>query len=216
MAHHAIKRLGPTGLIAIFVAIAVSMLAMAAGTASATTEKKKSPAAATAAAPKGDDYSADVTGTTNDGRDVAGTFTPRKFQKVGKKVVAKGVLEGTISGGNKAPRTFKRSVSMPVAVEHHVADSGVGGGGRMAPAAAPAAVTCDVLNLVLGPLDLNLLGLEIHLDTVVLDIIANPAGGLLGQLLCAVANLLSGGPLAGLLRQLADVLNQILGQLNTP
>ena len=52
---------------------------------------------------------------------------------------------------------------------------------------------------MLGPLDLNLLGLEIHLDTVVLDIIANPAGGLLGELLCAVANLLDGGPLGGLL-----------------
>ena len=47
MAHHAIKRVGPTGLIAIFVALAISMLAMAAGTASATTEKK-SPTAATA------------------------------------------------------------------------------------------------------------------------------------------------------------------------
>jgi hypothetical protein len=190
------------------------MLAMAAGTASATTEKK-SPTAATAAAPKADDYSADVTGTTNDGRDVTGKFTPRKFQVVNKKLVAKGMLSGTITGGDKAPRKFHRAVSMPVMVDDTVATTGVGGG-RMAPAAAPAAVTCDVLNLVLGPLDLNLLGLEIHLDTVVLDIIANPAGGLLGQLLCAVANLLSGGPLAGLLSQLADLLNQILGQLNLP
>ena len=75
MAHHAIKRLGPTGLIAIFVAIAISMLAMAAGTASATTEKKSSTAAT--AAPKADNYSVDVEGTASDGRDVTGTFTPR-------------------------------------------------------------------------------------------------------------------------------------------
>ena len=50
-----------------------------------------------------------------------------------------------------------------------------------------------MLNLVLGPLDLNLLGLEVHLDKVVLDIIAvTGAGNLLGNLLCAVAGLLDG------------------------
>ena len=32
--------------------------------------------------------------------------------------------------------------------------------------AAAAAATCHILNLVLGPLDLNLLGLKIHLDKV--------------------------------------------------
>jgi len=204
MAHQAIKRVGPTGLLAIFVAIAISMLAMAAGTASATTEKK-SPTAATAAASKADKYSADVTGTTSDGREVTGKFTPRKFQVVNNKVVAKGMLEGTISGGDK-DRTFKRSVAMPLNVTDSLAAS-TAGGGRM----APAAISCDVLNLVLGPLDLNLLGLVIHLDQVVLDITAVPAGGLLGQLLCSLAG---GGPLAGLLGQIADLLNQILGQLN--
>jgi len=208
MAHHAIKRLGPNGLVAIFVAIAMSMLAMAAGTASATTDKK-SGAAATAAAPRADNYSKAVTGTTSDGRTVTGKFTPRKFHVVNKKLVAKGMLSGTISGGNKAPRSFHRAVTMPV--EKVIAG---------APASGQAVGTCDILNLVLGPLDLNLLGLEIHLDTVVLDIVANPAGGLLGDLLCAVANLLDGGPLGGLLGnlllQLQGLLNQILGALNLP
>jgi hypothetical protein len=32
--------------------------------------------------------------------------------------------------------------------------------------------TCDILHLTLGPLDLNLLGLVVHLDQVVLDITA--------------------------------------------
>ena len=46
---------------------------------------------------------------------------------------------------------------------------------------------------MLGPLDLNLLGLEVHLDPVVLDIVAQPGpGNLLGNLLCAVAGLLDG------------------------
>ena len=74
---------------------------------------------------------------------------------------------------------------------------------------------CDVLHLVLGPLDLDLLGLQVHLDKVVLDIVAaTGAGNLLGNLLCAVTGLLDGGPLAGLLGQLNDLLNQILDALN--
>ena len=75
--------------------------------------------------------------------------------------------------------------------------------------------SCAILNLVLGPLDLNLLGLVVHLDQVVLNITAVPgAGNLLGNLLCAVANLLNGGsPLSTLLNNLVDLLNQILGSL---
>ena len=73
--------------------------------------------------------------------------------------------------------------------------------------------TCDILHLELGPLDLDLLGLQIHLDKIVLDITAQSGpGNLLGNLLCAVANLLNGG-LSGILGQLANLLNQILGQL---
>jgi len=80
---------------------------------------------------------------------------------------------------------------------------------------AANAAACDILNLVLGPLDLNLLGLEIHLQRVVLDIVAVAgAGNLLGNLLCSVAGLLDGTPLAGLLGQLQTLLNQILGALN--
>jgi hypothetical protein len=64
--------------------------------------------------------------------------------------------------------------------------------------------TCDILNLTLGPLDLNLLGLRVQL---------------LGNLLCAAAGLLdppTGGG-GGWHRQSAPVdrrvVNQILGQL---
>ncbi len=75
--------------------------------------------------------------------------------------------------------------------------------------------SCSILNLVLGPLDLNLLGLTVHLNQVVLNITAIPgAGNLLGNLLCAVANLLNGGgTLSTLLNQLTALLNQILAAL---
>ena len=67
---------------------------------------------------------------------------------------------------------------------------------------------CDILNLDLGPLHLNVLGLVIDLQEVVLDITAVPgAGNLLGNLLCAVAGLLDGnGPLQGI----GALLNRLL------
>jgi hypothetical protein len=49
---------------------------------------------------------------------------------------------------------------------------------------------CPILDLVLGPLDLNLLGLMVHLDRVHLTITARQGGGILGDLLCSLA----GGP----------------------
>src|SRR5215210_77396 len=51
---------------------------------------------------------------------------------------------------------------------------------------------CPVLDLTLGPLDLNLLGLMVHLDRVHLTITADSNGGLLGSLLCSLAG--RGGP----------------------
>ncbi|NYJ00950.1 type IV secretory pathway VirB2 component (pilin) [Nocardioides thalensis] len=144
-----------------------------------------------------------------------GRFVPSSFEVVGEEIVAHGTVTGLAHEKGDRTRKVSEDVSLPVAL------SGATGGGQatmrgpgLAGGMAAAAATCDVLNLVLGPLDLNLLGLEIHLDQVVLDIIANPAGGLLGDLLCAVANLLDGGPLAGLLAQLTDLLEQILGALN--
>jgi hypothetical protein len=151
-----------------------------------------------------------VRGTTDDGRKVFGTFTPSSFEMSDGKLMANGTLDMVVRGKGKPEALPTETVSMEVVGAN--APSTTAAGGKGMPAAA--AGTCDILNLVLGPLDLNLLGLEIHLDTVVLDIIANPAGGLLGQLLCAVANLLSSGPLAGLLTQLQALLTQILGVLN--
>jgi hypothetical protein len=71
--------------------------------------------------------------------------------------------------------------------------------------------TCQILNLTLGPLDLNLLGVMVHLNTVVLNITAvSGAGNLLGNLLCAVAHLLDGG---GPLSNLTGLLNNIFRNL---
>jgi hypothetical protein len=79
----------------------------------------------------------------------------------------------------------------------------------------PEPTTCPILHLDLGPLDLNLLGLHVHLNEVVLDVEAIPgAGNLLGNLLCAIAGLLDGVDLSGilgdLLRNLVDALVRLL------
>jgi hypothetical protein len=75
---------------------------------------------------------------------------------------------------------------------------------------ASATGTCDILNLVLGPIHLDLLGLVIDLDQVVLNITAQAApGNLLGNPLCAVAGLLDGprplGARAGLLNRILAI-----------
>jgi hypothetical protein len=87
---------------------------------------------------------------------------------------------------------------------------------RVAPGTvAPSVAGCQVLDLVLAPLDLDLLGLTVHLDRVHLNITAVPgAGELLGNLLCAVAGLLDSSQLLSLGTILSNLLNSILGILN--
>jgi hypothetical protein len=55
----------------------------------------------------------------------------------------------------------------------------------------PAAATCPVLDLMLGPIHLNLLGLDVTTSQICLTITATQGGGLLGDLLCSLANLLN-------------------------
>jgi hypothetical protein len=84
---------------------------------------------------------------------------------------------------------------------------------------APSAqAVCDILFLDLQPLSLDLLGLQVLLSRVTLDVNALPgAGNLLGNPLCALVGLLDSGPLGGLLGQvlqnLLTAINQLLNGL---
>ena len=129
-------------------------------------------------------FSTTVAGTVA-GVGATGTMVISHFSSKSGQILASGIATLTDVNGQVTKFPFS---TLPVSV---------------------ARATCEILELTLGPLDLNLLGLVIHLDRVNLLIVANPAGGLLGQLLCAIANLLSGG-LQNALQQLVNLLNQLL------
>ena len=82
----------------------------------------------------------------------------------------------------------------------------------------PAAqASCGILDLVLGPLHLDLLGLVVDLNQVVLDITAvTGAGNLLGNLLCAVVGLLDIPGAIAAITHILDNINNILSGLTVP
>ena len=142
------------------------------------------PALASAQGRAAQDLLVPITGT-GVGSIFTGTLDINRFAMTDQGLVAIGTVTGTLVDTAGNVTTFVRNVSIPTAV---------------------AETSCAILNLDLGPLDLNLLGLTVHLNEVVLDIEAVPgAGNLLGNLLCAVAGLLDSP--GGLTR----VLNEILG-----
>jgi hypothetical protein len=151
--------------------------------------------------------SAPVTGSFTDASGApgtfVGTFTPTHFDADETNVIATGTLVGTLtdSAGTQLG-SVTQTISTPLDRS----------GNTGASTRALAAPSCQILDLRLQPLDLDLLGLRVHLDTVHLNITSVPgAGNLLGNLLCAVTGLLDG---AGALAQIAALLNQILAILN--
>ena len=122
----------------------------------------------------------------------AGYFDITRFAVQNGQIVAVGTLTGLVTlAGGVAQAINPQQLTIPVLL---------GPGGTTG--------SCEILNLVLGPLDLNLLGLVIHLDRVELNISAEPGpGNLLGNLLCAIAGLLDGG---GTLQGLVGLLNNLL------
>jgi hypothetical protein len=118
------------------------------------------------------------------GGSFAGTFYIQKFLPgtASATAVAVGTLIGTINGQAVA----LTGVTAPVAVDP----------------------TCPILTLNIGAIHLDLLGLVVDTSPINLTITAQQGpGNLLGNLLCAVANLLNNRP------SLANLLNQILAAL---
>jgi hypothetical protein len=96
------------------------------------------------------------------------------------------------------------------------AQPGQGGGGGGGEVEDICDGECEILDLTLGPVDLDLLGVNIHLDNceggpVQVCVSASRGEGLLGNLLCGLTN--PNGNRFGLARRLESLLDQLFGQL---
>jgi hypothetical protein len=174
----------------------LAALGLATAGANAASAAPDTPAAAppaTTAVP-----SAPITGTFVDAAggtgSFVGSFTPTRFSARNGNLVATGTLTGTLTdSAGGAVGTVTRTVSTPAALVQ---------------------ATCRILDLTLGPLHLDLLGLVVDLNQVHLTINAVPGpGNLLGNLLCAIAGLLDPIPSAGVLAAILNFLLALLGQL---
>lgn len=133
-----------------------------------------------------------------------GTVDIVRFEEGGPTgIQAVGLLSGKVTGdakktgkGPKKTKNVNQEVVLPVTVTGETAD-------------VQSQVICEILNLVLGPIDLNLLGLRLRTNTIRIRLTADSSGGLLGSLLCGLLGPISGGPLD----QLVNLLNQILAIL---
>ena len=136
-----------------------------------------------------------VTGTASNGTIFTGTATIKKFafdQKTGTLLVSGTVQDATgrvVGKFNRVPATL----AAPAAV----GDVGT-------------AAVCSILDLDIGAIHLNLLGLVVDLAPIHLDITGQTGPGqLLGNLLCGLAGLLDGFPLNNALAQILAILQQI-------
>lgn len=141
-----------------------------------------------------------ATAATNNGgmADVAGTFTINRFGFQNGSVFAVGTLAATVRE-TVGVRSVITDTVLPVAV--------MNGGSAGTPGFIQQPANCGTLHLELGPLNLDQLGLLMHLDRVVLDMSAQPGGGsLLGTQLCQINSVLGSG--------VVQNVNQLLGMLN--
>ena len=148
-------------------------------------------------------YTMNISGAAKNGKQFSGTYGIQRFV-VGKD--GKAYAVGTLKGKLKGRQVTRYGVMMPASLTGAT-------GARTAQAA------CPILHLVIGPVDLNLLGLRVqlgggtnHSQPIVLDLTAYQGQGLLGDLLCSVSNLLNQN---GLLSQLTGQVQQLVATLNS-
>ena len=132
-----------------------------------------------------------ISGTATNGGTLTGTLSNLHFVNLGggQGLALQGVLNGTFTSvTGVVTNIVDKAVTIPV----------IGGS---------SAGTCTILDLTLGPLHLDLLGLVVDLNQVHLTITGQTGNGqLLGNLLCGLANALNGNG-----GGLANLLNNLLG-----
>lgn len=164
-----------------------------------------------------------ITGTTSLGNAFNGTFTLQRFASDGSGgILAVGVISGSAVKADGTVGTFVTTASLPVADPRSRPAAFVPAPSTTrpvwdheAPAPAPGIVlaqaeTCDVLNISIGAIDLNVLGLVIHTDPIALEISGDEAGPL-GAAICLVLNAV--GSIIGLLNAILGLLGGLTGGL---
>jgi hypothetical protein len=189
-------------------AAAACAVAVAVPAATSAQAPPRSSAAVAQAASQFGGYGTHLVGSFGKYGHVTGHFKPLRSFVRNHTTVVQGDLTATLrrSNGQLVGHAVRHDVVLPLKAP---------GAHMQRSAMAAQAASCNILHLELGPLDLNLLGLAVHLDKVVLDITANSGpGNLLGNLLCAVAHLLDNtSPTLTDLLQLSSLLNRIIGLL---
>jgi len=155
-----------------------------------------------------------VSGVLADGGTFNGEVSIKKFgydQATGLWV--SGILNGTATSADGTVQNINRSFSQVHATLTPAASAASTSGASSF--AVTQQASCGILDLDIGAIHLDLLGLVIDLAPIHLDITAVPgAGNLLGNLLCAVAGLLDpNGLLTDLINNLTTLLN-LLNQIN--
>ena len=154
-----------------------------------------------------------VAGTLVGGGTFTGTMTATKItmDQATRQLALTGVLNGTaIKGTGEVVDVVNQAFTTALSINR----PGVASAGIIQPAAQ---ASCGILDLVLGPLHLDLLGLVVDLNQVVLDITAvTGAGNLLGNLLCAVVGLLDIPGALAAITHILDTINNILSGLTVP
>jgi hypothetical protein len=127
-----------------------------------------------------------------------GTYTIQRFTTSGNKVVAVGTLTGKLKGKKVTKNNVKIPATLSVPAQSSQAPN-------------PTEGACQVLDLVLNPIDLNLLGLRVATSRIEVLIEAIPGGNaLLGNLLCAITGILDPQDPAATPGTLAAALNSLL------
>jgi hypothetical protein len=158
------------------------------------------PATAGAQEPAGLTKVVPVSGKSKSGKQFNGTYAINRFATSGGRLVSVGTLKGRL--GNR--RVTERGVRMPATLT-----SGAAAAAAAQPPLPPIPNACEVLDLRLGPITLDLLGLVVRTNRIQVRIDAVPGpGNLLGNLLCAITGLLD--PQGTAANQLAPALNSIL------
>lgn len=154
-----------------------------------------------------------ATGALADGGTFAGTVTIQRFDLTPDGLLqVTGIVRGTATTVDDVAHTitdqaFTTTVLLSKSTRAMMSRSAAGTDAQMQEGEG-----CGILFLDLGPIFLDLLGLQLDLSQIILDLTAVPgAGNLLGNLLCAVLNLLNGPAIFSAVINLLEQINTLLG-----